>query len=286
MKKLIYLFILILGFGLQAQISHPRISPKAVTEQVIGLTQIQVEYSRPGVRGRKIMGELVPYNRIWRVGANESTKFTTDTNIEIQGNLLRAGTYALYAFPTEKEWQIAFHANTDHWGDGRDAYKPEEDLFRITAVPQVVEDLQENFLITFDRIDHNGADMILQWEYTRLIIPIRTDTKAHMKEEITLQIEKNPSAQTYYEAGRYLLEQSDDAETALSYINKAIAIGGDTYYYYRVKSELEASLGKFSNAILSAQRSLELADALGKDEFVRMNKRNIENWQNALDSSD
>ena len=284
MKKILFLIISFLALNLQAQISHPRISPGAVTEQSIGLTTIKVEYSRPGVRGRKIIGGLVPFGRIWRVGANESTKFTTDTDIEVMGNHLSAGTYALYAFPSENEWQFAFHANTDHWGDGRDAYNPDEDVFRVTVIPQKLHSLQENFLITFDDIDHNEANLILQWEYTRLIIPVKTDTKTIMDREIARQIENNPSAQTYYEAGRYLLEQSGNAETALNYIEKAIAIGGDTYYYYRVKSELEASLSRYERAIESAQRSLELADELGKDEFVRMNRRNIEDWQNVLDS--
>lgn len=286
MKSYLFLFsFFLVGMGLQAQISYPRISPKALSEQQIGLTTVSVSYSRPAVRGRKIMGELVPFGRIWRVGANESTKITVDKDISVMGKTLKTGTYALYAFPSETEWQFAFHTNTEHWGDGRDAYDPSEDVFRITVLPEKLERIQENFLITFDGIDHNQADMILQWEYTRLVIPLSTDTEAMMNLEIANQLENNPSAQTYYESARYLLEQSKDAETALEYVNKAIEIGGDTYYYFRVKSELEASLGQYEAAIRSAEQSMEIADELGKDEFVRMNQRHIENWRQMINSS-
>lgn len=282
MKSLLFIGILLSGYFLQGQINHPRISPKAVSEQQIGLTNVRVDYSRPAVRGRKIVGELVPYGRIWRVGANESTKFTTDTDISVLGNRLAAGTYALYAFPNEDQWEFAFHANTSHWGDGRDAYNPDEDVFRVSVIPEKITELQENLLISFDRLTHNSAEMILQWEYTRLIIPIVVDTEVIMAEEIADQLEKNPTAQTYYEAGRYMLEQSGDMDVALEYVNKAIEIGGDTYYFYRVKSEIEAESGQFKQAIESARKSLELADALGKDEFVRMNQRNIDRWKREI----
>ena len=282
MKNLLFIGILLTGYCLHGQINHPRISPKAVSEQQIGLTTVRVDYSRPAVRGRKIVGELVPYGRIWRVGANESTKFSTDTDISVLGNRLAAGTYALYAFPNEDRWEFAFHANTSHWGDGRNAYNPDEDVFRVSVIPEKITELQENLLISFDRLTHNGAEMILQWEYTRLIIPIAVDTEAIMEEEIADQLEKNPTAQTYYEAGRYLLEQSGDTDVALEYVNRAIEIGGDTYYYYRVKSELEAESRQFKQAIESARKSLKLADALGKDEFVRMNQRNIDRWKREL----
>ena len=172
---IIILFLMNLT-AVEAQISYPRISPLTTIEQNIGLASIKVIYSRPGVRGRKIFGELVPYGRIWRVGANESTKFIADNPIRINGKLLPAGTYAIYAFPEEESWEFVFHSNTTHWGDGRDAYDPDEDVFRIELIPEHMSDIRENFLITFDNLDHNGMDMIMEWEYTRLRIPIKVDS--------------------------------------------------------------------------------------------------------------
>lgn len=263
---------------LASQIEAPKASPFSKVEQDVGLTKITIAYSRPGAKGRKVLGGLVPYGRIWRVGANESTKFTADGDLTIMGNNLPEGTYALYAFPYEGHWDVVFHKNTEHWGDGRKAYDPEEDAFRIRIIPQEISNYQENFLITFDEIDHNSINMLWIWEHTLIKIPISVDTDTKMRQEIAFKIAENPTAQTYYEAARYLQEQGESYPEALSYLNKAIELGGDTYYFYRVKSLVEAALKDYGSAIISAQKSLELAQKEDKDEFVRMNEQNISVW--------
>lgn len=261
-----------------AQIDHPKASPSSRVEQEVGLSKITIDYSRPAVRGRKIFGDLVPYGRIWRVGANESTKFTVDSEVKVMGNTLPKGTYALYAFPEKGDWEIAFHSNIAHWGDGRNAYDPAEDVFRIKVTPERMPYHQENFLISFDSLTHNSVTMQWLWERTKISIPIRFDTEGLMQEEIQKQLQDNPTAQTYYEAARYLQEQGKQYDTALAYLNNAIELGGDTYYFHRVKSLVEAALGDYAGAVVSAEKSLALADAQGKDEFVRMNQKNIELW--------
>ena len=286
MRSLTLLLVFLSGTTICAQIDHPRISPPAIVEQALGLANVRVTYSRPGVRGRKIIGELVPYGRIWRVGANESTKFSVDKPVYIKGNTLQAGTYALYAFPAEDIWEFAFHSNTSHWGDGRDAYNPDEDVFRIEVIPENIDTFRESFLIIFDQINHNSMDMILEWENTRLSIPIKVDTESQMRVEIENQIRDNPTAQTYYEAARYFQEQGIETAVALDYVNKAIELEGETYYFFRIKSLLEASLDRYSAAIESATKSLELAKSLGKDEFVRLNQRNIQRWKELVLNSD
>lgn len=276
---LIVLLFGTLGFG---QLNHPKASPFSRVEQEVGLAKIVVEYSRPTVRGRKIFGDLVPFGRIWRVGANESTKFTVDSDIQIMGNELPKGTYALYAFPEKDEWEIVFHKNTSHWGDGRNAYNPEDDAFRAKVKPQVSDAFQENFLITFDSIDHNSLSMSWLWENTKISIPMIVDTHTQMMAGILRQIRDNPTAQTYYEAARYLQEQEKDYPIALDYLEKAIKLGGDTYYFHRVKSLVEAALGDYHSAIKSAEKSLELSKKEEKDEFVSMNEKNIILWKEKL----
>ncbi|WP_350287615.1 DUF2911 domain-containing protein [uncultured Croceitalea sp.] len=278
-RKVVAVLSLLSIFMLSSQITHPKASPFSRLEQEIGLSKIMVAYSRPAVKGRVIFGGLVPYGRIWRVGANESTKISIDTEMSIMGNVLPKGTYALYAFPEENEWQIAFHANTSHWGDGRKKYNPEEDVFRIPIQPQSIPYHQENFLMVFDSITHNSAQLHLIWANTKVSIPFEVNTDAQMELEIAQQIKENPTAQTYYEAARYLHEQHKDFEKALLYLNKALEIGGDTYYFHRVKSLVAAELGDYKAAIISAEKSLELALALEKDEFVRMNEKNIKKWK-------
>lgn len=277
--KFIYVILFIFfSTALVAQIEFPDVSPFSTLEQDVGLTKITVAYSRPGAKGRKVMGSLVSYGRIWRVGANESTKFTTDTDLTIMGNYLRKGTYALYAFPHEAYWEVVFHKNTEHWGDGRKAYNPMDDAFRIQVKPKEIPYYQENFLITFDEIDHDSIHMLWIWEHTLIEIPISVDTDSKMMEEIAIGIKENPTAQTYYEAARYLQERGKSYPEALFYLNRAIELGGDTYYYYRVKSLVEAALEDYDNAILSALKSLELAQKEGKDEFVRLNEIDIAIW--------
>ncbi len=282
MRKLASIGILLLSTAVWAQIEHPKASPFARVEQQIGLSKVTVEYSRPAVNGRKIFGDLVPYGRIWRVGANESTKFTVDFEISVMGNSLPKGTYALYAFPEKEEWEVVFHNNTSHWGDGRTAYDAEEDAFRIRVKPEDISGWQENFLIAFDRVNHNAMEMYWVWEKTKIVIPITVDTDSRMRSEIELKIKENPSAQTFYEAARYLQEQDKDHAIALLYLDRAIELGGDTYYFHRVRSLVLAALKDYEGAITSAEKSLELADELGKDEFVRINEKNIHLWKQKL----
>ena len=279
MKQFLVLFCLMSClFAAHSQLRHPKASPLAKLEQEIGLTTIKIEYSRPAMRGRTIFGDLVPWGRIWRVGANASTKFSTSTPLDIQGNELATGTYALYAFPYETYWEVVFHKNTAHWGDGRTAYDPAEDAFRVRIIPEQLADTQENFLIAFDELTHDSAQMYCQWENTRVVIPISVNTKMVMEAEIQAALREQPNAQTLYEAARYYQEQEINHRKALSLVDKAITEGGDTYYFHRVRSLLLASLGDFKEAIRSAKISRELANEQGKDEFVRMNDNNIKRW--------
>lgn len=282
-------FLLLVSGFVHGQITHPKASPFSIIEQEVGLSKIRIEYSRPSVRGRHVFGPqkdgqkgLVPYGRIWRVGANESTKISVDTEMEVAGNRLPKGTYALYAFPQQEVWEIAFHGNTDHWGDGRNNYNPKEDVFRITVKPQTVSYHQESFLMAFDSITHSSVNLNLTWASTTISIPFSVDTDAQMEAEIVKQLKENPTAQTYYEAARYLQEQGKDYERALDYLNTALDLGGDTYYFHRVKSLVQAELGDFIGAIASAKKSLKIATELEKDEFVRMNEKNIKKWQTII----
>jgi tetratricopeptide (TPR) repeat protein len=189
-----------------------------------------------------------------------------------------AGTYALYAFPGEHSWEVVFHKDTTLWGDGRDAYSPANDLMRFRAVPEAWPRPQENLLITFDRITHNGLEILLIWDTTCLRIPLQVDTRSLMEQTIEQALSGEPTAQTYYEAARYLQEEGRDFGRALDYIEKSIQHGGDTYYFYRVKSLILEGLGSYPEAIEAAARSKTLAAREGKDEFVRMNQQNIEKW--------
>jgi len=270
--------------------NHPKASSFARIEQEVGLSKITVEYSRPAARGRSLFGNqsngqpgLVPYGRIWRVGANESTKITFTTDVHISGLNLSKGTYALYAFPEEGDWEIVVHKNTTHWGDGRTNYNPKEDVLRFHVEPVESQEYQENFLISFDKISHNRVNMIWKWGTTKISIPLQFDTQKIMQIQIDEKLSKSPTAQTYYEIARYYQEEGIREKETLLYIDKALKMGGDTYYFYRVKSLILADVKMYSEAIDAAEISLKLARKEGKDEFVRLNNNNIQRWK-ILDS--
>ncbi len=284
MKSLPWTILLLSLTAGHAQLRHPKASPAQEIRQEVGLCRIEVSYSRPAVRGREIFGELVPYGRIWRVGANESTKIRLSCPVSVAGHPVPAGTYALYAFPEETAWEVVFHRDTTHWGDGRDAYDPADDLLRFKVHPETAAEARENFEISFDSIRHDGAQMVWHWDHTRIRIPVAVDTRSAMEAEILRALAEAPTAQTYYEAARYLQESDGNTERALEYADRALELGGDTYYFYRVRSLLLARSGSLKEAIRAATRSLELAREEGKDEFVRMNERNIALWKNQLDS--
>ncbi|APQ16378.1 DUF2911 domain-containing protein [Maribacter hydrothermalis] len=280
------LVLLLICSHIKAQINHPKASPFAKIEQELGLTKITIEYSRPAARGRTLFGNqpngesaLVPYGRIWRVGANESTKISFSSDVKIGGNTILKGTYALYAFPGENEWQIIFHKNVTHWGDGRTAYNSNEDALRIKVTPVKTLDFHENFLIFFDAIDHNEMVMIWQWGNTKIVIPIYVDTQKMMVSHINQKLKNSPSAQTYYEIARYYQEQGMHFVEALTYVNNSIELGGNTYYYHRVRSLILADLKEYEEAIKAAEISKELAIKEGKDEFVRLNDNKIRVWK-------
>lgn len=271
--------LLVISITVGAQIEHPRISPEATLTQKIGLSVVNVEYSRPSVRNRKIVGDLVPYGRIWRVGANESTKITFSDSVRIQGHDLPPGQYALYTIPQQNEWTIIIHTNTTHWGDGRFKYNPQEDALRFTVTPKPIQHFVETFMLEFDQITHNSAMLFWEWENTRISFSIEFDTKKKMLKEIERSVSINPTADTYYESARYLQEEGVQLTKAREYLVKAHALAGDTYYIHRIWSLVEAELKNYPEAIQHALKSKELAAKEGKDEFVRMNEKSIAEWK-------
>lgn len=280
--RFLVLFVMLFPFAGFSQIEHPRISPPATIIQKIGLSEITIQYSRPSMHGRKIFGHLVPFGRIWRVGANESTKISFDDTVRIQGTTVPPGSYALYAVPEAEEWIIIIHRNISHWGDGRLNYRPEEDQLRFRITPQMLQMPVETFTINFGHITHNHALLYWDWELTRIAFEIEVDTHRKMMAGIAEKIKSDPTADTYYEAARYFVEQHVQLELAREYLIRAEEKAKDRYYIHRVRSLAEAALGNFKEAIKHAGISKNLAEKEGKDEFVRMNELNIEMWKKKI----
>ncbi|MDX1479568.1 MAG: DUF2911 domain-containing protein [Saprospiraceae bacterium] len=270
--------MLTIGTALTAQINTPAPSPSCKYEQTVGLTDITVEYSRPGVKDREIFGGLVPYGQEWRLGANAATKMTFSTDVKIGGKELTAGSYAVTATPKETYWTLHFYPHTSnsvgtYMGD--DA--PES--VDVTAEAGSMGDVQvESFMILIDGLRNSSALLHFAWANTIATTSIEVPTEKMVMDMITSTME-GPSANDYRAAARYYYEEGKDMKKALTWINKCIEKGGERFWILRDKALIEAALKDYSAAIKSAERSITLAKEAGNEDYVRMNSKSIEEWK-------
>ncbi len=282
MKKLSFftaLFTLVSLMPAFSQIKTPQASPTCSVSEDVGLIKVDLEYSRPGAKGRKVFGDLVPFGSLWRTGANASTKVTFSDDVTVGGTKLAKGMYALYTVPGEKEWSIVFYKNTTLWGAPAPADFKEEDVAARFNVPvQAIHDRVETFTMNFNNLKNNGADLEIIWENTKVAIPIVVDTDGKVMADIKAVMD-GPSSGAYWAAGRYYFEEKKDMKQALEWVNKAIEKGGEKYWMLRVKAQIQAELGQKKEAIATAERSIELAKADNNNDYVRMNEKSIAEWK-------
>ncbi len=278
MKKMMIALLCLGSFSLTAQISAPQPSPAAKVWQTVGLTEITLDYSRPSKNGRVIFGDLVPYDSMWRTGANKNTMITTSTDLTIGGKSLKAGTYAIFVTPKNgKSWDVFFYTNTENWGTP-DEWKEELVALQTTATVSTTATVTESFTISVDNLTMNGADLSLAWDNTKAVIAFEVPTKTAVLASIDKTM-AGPSAADYYKAASYYLSEKMELEKALEYINKAVAMSESApFWYTRRKALIQAELGDFKGAIATAKISLEAAKTAGNDDYVKQNEKSIEEW--------
>lgn len=281
MKKLtLLLFTVSICFSLEAQIQTPAPSPFSKLEQKVGLTDVTVEYSRPAMRGRKIFGDLVPFDAIWRTGANQNTKITFSDDVTIKGKELKAGSYAIYSRPNEAVWEIFFYSDTENWGT------PQEwDASKVAATVKV-ETVEipmpiETFTITIDDLHNNGGTLGILWEntYVGVDFVVPTVKKATKSIEATMANTADLKAGDYYAAGSYFFAEGMNMEKAKEWVSKAVEMdGGKAYWMMRTQSLIYAKLGDKKAAVEAAKKSLAAAQAAGNQDYVKMNKDSLKEW--------
>lgn len=261
-----------------AQIETPAPSPTAIFTQKVGLTDVTIDYSRPSMKGRKIYGDLVPFGKLWRTGANMATKLTFSDDVKIGDKDLKAGTYALFTIPGKDEWTVIFNTNINQGGTGN--YKESEDALRITAKPVTMDATVETFLIDIQNVQPSSAKIELVWENTFVQIPL--EVSIDDKIEASIQRAMNPNPNNYYAAAVYYREAGKDLNQALAWINECIKIheaaDRNVFWVYRQKSLIEADLKKYSDAVKTAETSLAKATEAGNDDYIKMNKESIAEW--------
>lgn len=278
MKKIIFvLALMIANYAIEAQVKTPQASPKSTITQMVGLTNVDIVYSRPSAKGRDVFNNLVPYGKLWRTGANENTMITFSDDVVIDGKTLAKGKYALYTTPRADNWEIIFYSDTNNWGNPEN-WDETKVALRTTAKPEILGRNVESFTIGINNLDNNFAHLEISWEKTLVATKFEVPTQ----KTATASIEKalaGPTAGDYYASAQYLLQSNGDASKALTYIDKALDMSKDKpFYYFRLKSLIQAKNGDKKGAIATAKISLAGAEAAKNQDYVKMNKDSIEEW--------
>jgi len=243
----------------QAELTLPRPSPKATVSQTVGLTDFTVTYSRPGVKGRKIWGGLVPYAEKWRLGANEATSFVSSGDATVGGKPVPAGEFSIYTIPAESEWTFVVTTETGFWNTL--TFAPDKEVARFTATPQSAPD-EEWMRFSFENLSMNGADLVLRWEKLRIAIPIEVKTHDHAMANIraALAEAKADDWQTPYRAAQYCFNAGVNHDEAMAWAEKAVATQ-ETYFNLRLLADMKMKAGKAKEAIAAAEKAIKVGKA-------------------------
>ncbi len=282
MKK-IGLLILLAGLFApltQAQITTPAPSPSAKVEQRIGLTDVVVEYSRPAKKGRTIYGDLVPYNEVWRTGANAATKITFSDDVTFGGAAVPKGSYALMSKPGEKAWEFMLYPhNNTNWSSYLESdVKPITLSTQVYTMPKGVE--VESLMMGFDNLTYSSGDFYVLWDNVYVPVSVKVNTDQTVEASIT-KVMAGPTSGDYYSAANYYLNAGKDLNKALEWVNKSISMGNDKFWVLRAKSLIQAGLGDKKGAIETANKSLELAREAKNNDYIKMNTDSIAEWKKA-----
>ena len=264
MQKLFILLSIFLTFPLlNAQLKSPVASPRANLSQNIGLVNISVDYSRPSKKGRTIFGNLVPYNKIWRTGANQATTFSVSDDIKINNQLVPKGEYHIYSVPREKRLDLIIYNKTDNWGSLKEF---DESLIVARVVSEFIElpFSVETFEISFDNISNNGSTINIIWDNKLAIYYLDALTKEKMITNIESVLLKNPKPSDFQKAAVYYYEEGLDKEKAFKWINKAFESYKDPkYWQLRVKALIYNYYGMEKEALKIAKEGLKQAKKSG-----------------------
>lgn len=271
MKKILFaLFATALLTTTEAQVKMPAPSPTQMIKQAFALGSIELTYSRPITKGRKIMGDLVPYNKVWRTGANAATIIRFTDAVEIMGKKIDTGSYALYTIPGEDTWQVILNKGITNWGS--DGYTESDDVARFTVKRLKAPASTESFTMQFASVLPSTCQLQMMWEKTMISLPISAynfNTRIRMDLENALRTaEKKP----YWQAAQFYHEYDVDNAKALENINLSLKDNPNAFYMWLYKAKIEKDMGDKVAAKASAMKSLELSTAAKNDDYIKMNK--------------
>jgi tetratricopeptide (TPR) repeat protein len=283
MKKILITFLALATMSQVNGQDLPKPSPEATLKQRVGLTDFTVVYSRPGAKDRKVFGELVPFGKVWRTGANKATSIAFNTPVSFNGETVEAGTYSLFSIPNEGEWIIILNEETELWGTGN--YDEAKDVLRF-PIESMSSDMTETFTIDINHIRNNSAHLVLNWEETMVAIPLEVEVNEKAIENIAMAIEESPKDKlwgVYRSAASYYHDNKLDKKQALEYIQQSVKLNPESWYSHYLHGEILASGQKYAEAIDAAEQALELGKAQAKESgsefsYGAMIKGSIKEW--------
>ena len=275
------LFTVNLSFS---QINTPRVSPASEVKQMVGLTEIEIEYSRPSMRGREVFGNLVPFGKVWRTGADNSTKISFDTDVIISGKTIQSGTYSIFSIPNKESWEIILYSDVELWGVPRDWSENKivfSSMFDVKKLKK--SNTVETFTISFNDLTNNDVNMSISWENTSVDIKIEVPTRSMVESDINKVLSDNPKSSDYYAAAVFYRQENINLDKALEWMNKAIEMNeSPRFWQYRQQSLIMAANDKFADAVDAAKKSLNLAIDADNQDYIKMNMESIAEWSKKL----
>jgi Protein of unknown function (DUF2911) len=268
-SKLI-IILAFLSFKSLAQINTPAASPSTTILQSLGLTKITVDYSRPSVKGRKIFGDLVPYAKVWRTGANKITSIKFDDEVYVNGAVMKAGSYGLYTIPGKSEWTIIFNRDDKQWGAY--GYDIKKDIIRFNVQPIQPQEFTEQLTIDFVEFTPTSTYLSIKWESTEVRFKIEQKVEEKIMAEIAEKTAKpDATSDTYFAAADYYYQKGIKLDEALGWATKVLEKEKE-YWTYQLVARIAAKQNNCAIALPSAEKSMELAKKAGDDAYIKLNQ--------------
>lgn len=259
--------------SINAQLKVPAPSPLQTVKQAFALSDITIEYSRPSAKGRVIYGDVVPFGKVWRTGANGATKITFGEDVKVEGNDVKAGTYALYTIPNKDSWEIMLYKDLTLGGNVAD-YKKENELVRFVVKPtNMGDDKVETFSIDFSDMTSTTTKIELVWEKTRVAIKVVADIDAKIMKTIDATVVKDNKP--YFQAASYYYDNDKDLKLAGEWADKAFAANPKAYWVLMLKAKIQAKQKDAKGAVATAEQVVTIATAEQDDSYVAQAKKLI-----------
>ena len=285
MRLFIITFLFFSSGTISGQIQTPRISPSSELEQVVGLTEIEIDYNRPSTRGRVIFGNLVPFGKLWRTGANSGTEISFSTDVKIEGKEVKEGSYSVFTIPNKESWELILYSQTNLWSVPRDwdeskiVFSSNIDVNKMSSADAI-----ETFSIWIGNVTNNDCHLNIGWADTYIKVKIDVPTRELVEKSISSTLSGSEiKASDYYAAAVYYKEENIKLDQAKEWMEKFIEMTDEPrFFHLRQYALILAGNNDYEGAVNASRRSLRLSIQANNQDYVKMNNESIEEWSKKI----